>query len=77
MLEALSIRLDILESALQPDTVQTLLQLESRPHTYMEDVQKRFAAAEANYAQYMAPILEKCRQADAKHAEFEQNIIVT
>ena len=77
LLEAMSIRMDVLESTLQPDTVQTLLQLESRLHTYMEDVQQRFAVAEATYAQYMAPILEKCQEADAKHAELQQKIIAT
>ena len=47
LLEAMSIRMDVLESTLQPDTMQTLLQLESKLHTYMEDVQQRLAVAEA------------------------------
>ena len=50
LLEAMSIRMDVLESTLQPDTVQTLLQLKRRLHNYMGDVQQRFAEAEATYA---------------------------
>ena len=74
-LEALTIWMNVLESRLSEDVAQTRLQLDHKLQAFMEDIQRKTVQAEATYAQFMAPICEKCKDADDKHAELGSKII--